>query len=204
MYVSIGTRSKPKISAVCAAFAMYPELCFADADQLHFVILPKEKRGEAKGAASTDQVSGVSCNPMTLESTILGAKNRAREAYLHCIQAHGECAFGVGIEAGLFPAEGVQTGYLDTSICAIYNGEEYFIGGSPLFEYPAAVVRRIQAGEEAGLISDFFGDSAKGRQGVIGPLSGGIVNRDEFDRYAVLMALTRVVSAELYAKDEKA
>ncbi|MBR6787521.1 MAG: DUF84 family protein [Clostridia bacterium] len=204
MYISIGTRSKPKISAVCAAFAMYPQICFAREDELHFVILPEEKRGEAKGADHVDQVSGVSCNPMTLESTILGAKNRAREAYAHCLDAHGECAFGVGIEAGLFPAEGVQTGYLDTSICAIYNGKEYFVGGSPLFEYPAAVVRRIKAGEEAGLISDFFGDFAKGRSGVIGPLSGGIVNRDEFDRYAVLMALTRVAAAELYAKDENA
>ena len=132
----------------------------------------------------------------------MGAKNRAREAYLHCMEANGECAYGVGIEAGLFPVEGVKTAYLDTSICAIYNGEEYFIGGSPLFEYPAAVVRRIEQGEEAGLISDFFGDSAKGRQGVIGPLTAGRVNRDEFDRYAVLMALTRVTAAQLYAKDE--
>lgn len=200
MYISIGTRSKPKISAVCTAFSLYPELCFAQGDCLHFAILPENRRGEAKGAVSIDQISGVSCNPMTLESTLLGAKNRAKEAYLHCLALQEECAYGVGIEAGLFPAAGTETGYLDVSICAIYDGREYYIGGSPLFEYPAAVVARIQKGEEAGLIGDFFGTDAKGRPGVIGPLTRGIVNRDEFDRYAVLMALTRVVAKELYEK----
>jgi len=181
---------------------MYPDLCFAQDDRLQFVILPEKKRGDARGAMNIDVISGVSCNPMTLESTLQGAKNRAQEAFNHCKETYGDCAFGVGIEAGLFPVDGVATGYLDTSICAIYDGSIFYIGGSPLFEYPAAVVRRIQSGEEAGLISDFFGDSAKGRPGVIGPLTHGIVNRDDFDRYAVLMALTRVVAADLYAKGE--
>ena len=197
MYVSIGTRSKPKIAAVCTAFSRYPELCFRDGDTLQFVILPANKRGDAQGS-SIDQVSKISCNPLTLEETITGAKNRALEAYRHCETQHGACDYGVGIEAGLFPVQGTMSGYLDTSICAIYDGKDYAIGGSPLFEYPDAVMKRILGGEEPGLIADFFGETAKGRPGVIGPLTEGRVNRDEFDQYAVLMALTRIVAGKLY------
>lgn len=197
MYVSIGTRSQPKISAVCAAFSRYPELCFRDGDTLQFVILPAHKRGDAQGS-SVDQVSKISCNPLTLEETITGAKNRALEAYRHCAAQHGACDYGVGIEAGLFPAPGAVSGYLDTSICAIYDGSGYAIGGSPLFEYPDAAMKRILSGEEPGLLADFFGETAKGRPGVIGPLTGARINRDEFDQYAVLMALTRIVARQLY------
>lgn len=197
MYISIGTRSQPKIAAVCSAFSRYPELCFRDGDELRFVILPADKRGAAQGS-DTDRVSKISCNPLTLEETMTGAKNRAYEAFRHCAAQYGSCDYGVGIEGGLFPVPGTDSGYLDTSICAIYDGSGYAIGGSPLFEYPNAVTKRILNGEEAGLIADFFGDTAKGRPGVIGPLTDGRVNRDEFDTYAVMMALTRIVAERLY------
>ena len=200
MYISIGTRSQPKLAAVCTAFSRYPELCFRDGDLLQFVILPVHKRGDTQGNG-IDRVSRISRNPVTLEETVTGAKNRAYEAFQHCMTQYGTCDYGVGIEAGLFPAPGSESGYLDTSICAIYVGSSYAIGGSPLFEYPDTVTKRILNGEEAGLISDFFGDTAKGRPGVIGPLTDGRVNRDEFDQYAVLMALTRIVSGQLYKRN---
>ena len=199
MYVSIGTRSQPKIAAVCSAFSRYPELCFREGDVLQFVILPAAQRGEAKGS-SMDRVSKISCNPLTLEETITGAQNRAYEAYQHSVKQYGACDYGVGIEGGVFPVSAASSGYLDTSICAIYDGKQYAIGGSPLFEYPDAVMKRILNGEEAGLIADFFGSAAKGRPGVIGPLTDYRIHRDEFDQYAVLMALTRIVSKQLYEK----
>ncbi|MBR5232393.1 MAG: DUF84 family protein [Clostridia bacterium] len=196
MYVAVGTRSLPKISAVCTAFSQYPELCFAREDALHFVILPEKMRSDESSAA--DPVSGVSRNPLTMESTLEGAKNRAKAAYDHCLSAYGSCAYGVGLEAGIFPVFGTQTGYMDVSMCAVFDGENYTVGGSPLFEYPQAVTDRLLKGEEAGLIADFFGDAAKGREGVIAPLTGGRVCRDEFDRYAVVMALSKIVSSRLY------
>jgi len=199
MYISIGTRSQPKIAAVCSAFSQYPELCFRDGDLLQFMILPEKKRGTAADSA-IDSVSKVSCNPLTLDELTTGAKNRAKEAYRLCKEQHGACDYGVGIEGGLFPVDGTETGYLDTSICAIYDGERYAIGGSPLFEYPRAVMKHILAGEEPGFLADYFGPNAKGRAGSIGPLTDGRVLRDEFDRYAVTMALTRIVSPELYSR----
>jgi len=112
----------------------------------------------------------------------------------------GTCSFGVGIEAGMYPVEEVETKYMDASICAIYDGEKYYIGFSPSFEYPQTVVNRVLQGEELGYMHDIFGNTAKGRKGAIGVLTSGRVNRDELEEYAVIMALTKIVSKEIYEK----
>ena len=113
---------------------------------------------------------------------------------------HGTCSFGVGIEAGMFSVPEVETKYMDSSICAIYDGERYYIGFSPSFEYPQTVVDRTLQGEEIGYMEDVFGNTAKGRKGAIGVLTNGRVYRDELEEYAVIMAITKIVSIEIYAK----
>lgn len=113
---------------------------------------------------------------------------------------HGTCDFGVGIEAGMFSVPEVETKYMDSSICAIYDGEKYYIGFSPSFEYPKTVVERVLKGEELGYMEDIFGNTAKGRKGAIGVLTNGRVYRDELEEYAVIMALTKIVSKEIYNK----
>lgn len=112
----------------------------------------------------------------------------------------GTCDFGVGIEAGMYPVAEVDTKYMDSSICAIYDGERYYIGFSPSFEYPQTVVDRTLQGEEIGYMEDVFGNTAKGRKGAIGVLTNGRVYRDELEEYAVIMALTKIVSKEIYEK----
>ncbi len=94
----------------------------------------------------------------------------------------------------------VETNYMDASICAIYDGEKYYIGFSPSFEYPQKVVDRVLQGEELGLMEDVFGNTAKGRKGAIGVLTAGQVYRDELEEYAVIMALTKIVSKDVYNK----
>ena len=113
---------------------------------------------------------------------------------------HGTCNYGVGIEAGMYEVKEVETGYMDASICAIYDGKDYYIGFSPSFEYPKTVVERVLKGEELGLMEDIFGNTAKGRKGAIGVLTSGRVYRSELEEYAVLMALTKIVSKEIYNK----
>ena len=68
MLISIGSRSIPKITAITRAFSRYPELWIENGDKI----------GQDK-----DNFSGVSCNPLTLEETIKGAKNRAKNAFEH-------------------------------------------------------------------------------------------------------------------------
>lgn len=113
---------------------------------------------------------------------------------------HGTCSFGVGIEAGMYPVSEVETQFMDASICAIYDGENYYIGFSPSFEYPKTVVERVLQGEELGYMQDVFGSTAKGRKGAIGVLTAGRVYRDELEEYAVIMALNKIVSKEIYQK----
>ena len=114
--------------------------------------------------------------------------------------AAGTCDFGVGIEAGMYPVSEVETEYMDASICAIYDGEKYYIGFSPSFEYPQNAVNRVLQGEEIGYMHDIFGNTAKGRKGAIGVLTDGRIYRDELEEYAVMMALTKIVSKEIYNK----
>ena len=94
----------------------------------------------------------------------------------------------------------VDTKYMDVSICAIYDGKEYFIGFGPSFEYPQEVINRVLKGEELGYMEDIFGNTAKGRKGAIGVLTSGRVYRDELEEYAVIMALTKIVSKDIYEK----
>lgn len=112
----------------------------------------------------------------------------------------GTCNFGIGIEAGMYPVEEVETKYMDASICAIYDGKKYYIGFSPSFEYPQNAVTRVLRGEEIGYMYDIFGSTAKGRIGAIGVLTSGRVYRDELEEYAVIMALTKIVSKDIYEK----
>ena len=76
MLISIGSRSIPKITAITRAFSRYPELWIENGDKIEYMIMPKEVRLD-------DKISGVSCNPLTLEETIKGAKNRAKNAFEH-------------------------------------------------------------------------------------------------------------------------
>jgi non-canonical (house-cleaning) NTP pyrophosphatase len=55
----------------------------------------------------------------------------------------------------------VDTKYMDASICVIYDGKNYYIGFSPSFEYPEAVVDRVLQNEEIGFMEDIFGPTAK-------------------------------------------
>ena len=43
--------------------------------------MPKEVRNDEKKGQDKDNFSGVSCNPLSLEETINGAKNRAKNAF---------------------------------------------------------------------------------------------------------------------------
>ena len=101
---------------------------------------------------------------------------------------------------GMFEVTEVETKYMDSSICAIYDGEKFYIGFSPSFEYPQTVVNRVLNGEELGYMEDIFGNTAKGRKGAIGVLTSGRVYRDELEEYAVIMALTKIVSKDIYNK----
>ncbi len=198
MLISIGSRSIPKISAVSRAFSKFPEL-WTDDESLEFVILSKENRGDAKNSEK-DKVSGVSCNPISLEETIKGAKNRAKSAFDYAVKTKGKCNYAVGLEGGLFKVDEVNTKHLELSVAVIFDGKNYYYGTSPAFELPKAAVVGAYQGKEAGLMDDVFGTTTKGRQGIIGTLTEGRLNRDDFEEMGVICALAGIVRKDIYDK----
>lgn len=58
--------------------------------------------------------SNVSDQPISLQETIQGAKNRAKNAFEKC-----ECKYSFGIESGLMEALETSSGYLHVSACCI-------------------------------------------------------------------------------------
>lgn len=142
-----------------------------------------------------DVPSGVSNQPIGLKQILKGAKNRAIEAY-----KLGKCDYSVGYEAGIFPFPN-KTGYFDTGICVIYDGKDFYYGGSPLFEYPKFIIKKVfEEGKEVGVAMDehLKSKNTKNKGGVIGHLTDNKIRRSDYVGISVLMAIIALRKKELY------
>ena len=134
--------------------------------------------------------SEVPDQPLGLEETLRGAKNRAKNAF-------AECFLSVALESGLVEVPGSNTGYMNLTACAIFDGREMYLGLGPAFELPPEVTRLVveegleldPAVRRAGLTDN---ERIGYAQGIIGILSGGRVTRMDYSRPAVSMALVRM------------
>ncbi len=145
--------------------------------------------------AAVEVSSGVPEQPKTLDETIKGAMNRARNAFQ-------KCRYSFGIEDGLMQVPNTKSGYMNVCACAIFDGSGYHLGLGPAFEYPKKVVDLIfkknldvdQAFFEAGLTDDpRIGKSG----GVIGSLTMGKLPRKEYTKQAIIMALIHLESSDM-------
>lgn len=174
MIVSVGSQRKSKQNAVRKAFAHY----YPDFDIV--------------GVACD---SGVSDQPLTDEETIRGAINRANRAL-----TKGD--IGVGIEAGLKQVPNAITGYLNTTWCAITDKEGFLtIGSSPDFEYPGKIAEDALAGIEVSKsAAELYGmdETELKESGVISKLTRGVMSREDYSYYAVLMALIPRLQRKLF------
>jgi len=173
MKIKVGSENPVKITAVRNAFEKY----FNEV--------------EAKGT-KTD--SGVREQPLKLKEIIEGAENRAKKSF-------NACDFSVGIESGImkFPSE---SGYMEITIAAIFDGKKVFLGTSPLFEYPKKAVELLLKGKDDinTAFAKLFGkEKDMGRKkGAVGELTKGKLDRAEFTELAVIMALMKIVSKEFF------
>eukprot|EP00928_Gymnodinium_smaydae_P061082 TRINITY_DN4515_c0_g1_i3.p1 TRINITY_DN4515_c0_g1~~TRINITY_DN4515_c0_g1_i3.p1 ORF type:complete len:211 (+),score=31.99 TRINITY_DN4515_c0_g1_i3:61-633(+) len=165
---AVGTTNPSKLAAVKRALSQYGALASA----------------EIQGAKVD---SGVSDQPMTMEETTQGARNRARAARA----AIEGATIGIGMESGLFKTGGKL---FDLSACAIDDGEQFHIGYSCAWELPDAVRRRVE--EEKMNLTEAF--NAEGicndpnigdKGGVISLLTGGRVTRTDYTVQSIQMAL---------------
>ncbi len=139
--------------------------------------------------------SGVGAQPVGMMETVLGAVRRAKGA----LRAGG-AELGVGIEAGLVEVPLTLTGYLDVQVCAVADERCITIGTGSGFEHPPEVVRAVLSGAEVGEVMErLSGVREIGRkEGAIGFLSGGRLDRRKLTEQAVFMAFLPRLKPELY------
>jgi len=177
MKINIGSLNGTKVQAVTEVLHDYP--IFKGVK-----IVPTQVEVELYG------------HPKSLEETIQGAMDRAKQAFR-------DCDYAFGLEGGLMTAPHTKTGFMEVTACAIYDGRQYCLGLSPAFEWPKSVTNFIvkdgmdgsQALKKAG-----FTDHEK-----IGAAHGGIwyltkqrMDRKEYMKPAITMSLIQLENPEHY------
>ena len=165
--VVVGSLNQVKISAVQEAFDCYKQFSRAE-------ILGKEVH------------SGVAEQPLSLEETIQGAKNRAHTSFF-------SCDYSVGLESGMFRLPESSL-YAELTACALYDGKNISLGFSPAFVCPPEITRLIlkekldlnSAAFSAGYTKNKKLGSA---EGIVGVLTQGVLDRFEYTTAAVIMAI---------------
>jgi len=128
-----------------------------------------------------DVKSGVPEQPVNLE-TRTGAINRAEAAL-------GDNDLSVGIEAGVWPTD---DGLYDFQYCAVIDREgRMTIGIGPGFRYPDEAASLIMNGMTVGeAMRKVYGETDIGKkQGAIGYLSNGLIDRKTLTEQSVTMAM---------------
>jgi len=134
-------------------------------------------------------------HPKSLEEAIKGAMDRA-----YASLQDGDYSFG--IESGLMAVPSTKSGYMETTVCAIYDGAEYHLGIGPAFEWPKKMLDLILSGQDGsqafkqiGLTSD---EKIGTQNGGIHVLTKGKINRTKLNELAVMMALIHLENKPHY------
>jgi inosine/xanthosine triphosphatase len=193
----LGTKNAAKISGVQAAFTDIREALQAP-DLSH-------------PDTWTCQVdTGVSDEPWGFASTVQGAQNRAQAAYA-CLMSRqvpsstpaGPLVCGIGVESGFIDVTPVTFTLYNFDVCALFDGQSYYLGISPGFEYPRRLVRNIffhrQPFQQARQYITTTADVEQ-QAGLVGVLAGGLIDRPEMTRLATRLALIRYLQRHDYAR----
>ena len=180
--VAVGSSNTVKLKAVEAVFQDYPIL---DAALIFSYKVPTE----------------VADQPLSLNETIRGAKNRAKNAFNAC----GDCKYGVGIESGLMKVEESKTGFMEFTVCSIFDGKEFYLGQSAAYEMPQHIIDLVVKEKMSMAEACFYGgltdDIRLGeKEGDIGILSKGRMTRqDSESEQAIMVALIQLENLALYS-----
>jgi len=188
--VGVGTTNPCKLRAVRVALAAYGEVAGG----------VSSASGRSSSNLTSHKVpSDVSEQPMTLEETARGARNRAASAHAAHRAAAPEAAaapvLGLGIESGLFELkyDGVSR-YYDVCVVSAFDGAAHHLGMSCAFEIPPPILRHVlehgldlsQACNASLITND---DKIGEHGGLIGLLSSSRITREEYTVQALNTAL---------------
>lgn len=171
MIINIGSKNLIKVEAVKEILDDYRHLRLANIIAL-------------------DSLSEVGNQPKSLDETINGAMNRAKNAFKNC-------DYSFGIESGLMAVPNTKTGYMDVCVCAIFDGKEYHLGLSSAWEAPKKVADLMlkegldmnDAAFKAGLTKNPKVGSA---EGLVGIVTKGRLTRKEYTKEAIRTALIHI------------
>ena len=138
-------------------------------------------------------VSGVRDQPMSNDETLLGAKNRAQNA-----KEKYKADYWVGIEGGIEDHEDE----LEAFAWMIVLGADGASGKARTssFVLPHEVSLLVRSGLELGQADDhvFNQSHSKQKNGAVGLLTNDIIDRAEYYKQAVILALVPFLKPELY------
>lgn len=178
MNIGVGSKNATKVNAIVELLRDYPMFDGAVVEGVEVQI---------------DQFG----HPKTLEETVAGAVDRAKQAFT----GH---TYGFGIESGLFAVPYTKTGYMEVAACAIWDGKQSYLGLSQAYEWPKKVLDKIlyegmdgsQAMKAAGLTEK---EKLGEQEGFIGIFTKGRSNRTSYNKGAIMMALLHLENAEHYS-----
>jgi len=175
MKIGVGSKNRTKVNAVAEILRDYPMFDGADVEGVDVQV---EQFG----------------HPKSLDETVAGAVDRAKQAY------EGR-DYGFGIESGLMKVPQTKTGYMEVAVCAIFDGAQIHMGLSQAYEWPKKVIDGIlnrgldgsQAMKEAGFTHH---EKIGEHEGMVGVFTKGRMNRTQFNKNAVVMALMHLENPE--------
>ncbi len=176
MKVNVGSKNPTKIQSVIEALQESP--LFKDAEVI--------------GLDVSFETFG---HPRNIAETVAGAQKRAELAFK-------DCDYSFGIEGGLIEIPETKSHYMQVEVCAIYDGKQFHLGLSPAFEWPPVVTKLIfdgldgsQALKQAGFTDlEKVGNAGGG----ISILTKGKMDRTEFNRLSIVMALVHLENPDHY------
>lgn len=179
MKINVGSKNPVKIAGVRDAVNLYPSI-FPDAEVV----------GVEVGNAEFG-------HPKNLAETIQGAIQRAKGSFI-------DCSYGFGLESGMMEVPSSKTGFMEVTVCAIYDGEKISLGLSPALEWPKEVTELVVSGvldgSQAFKKLGFTRHEKMGTQpgGIISVLTKGRITREELTKDSIIMALVQLEHPELY------
>lgn len=137
--------------------------------------------------------SGVKDQPMSDEETLRGAENRARKA----MKTYQQADYYVGIEGGAQEWNGELTTF---AWVVIRSGKKIGKARTATFFLPKKAAELIKNGKELGEAMDkmFNKSNSKQKEGAIGILTGGVIDRKALYTPAIISALIPFKRRDLY------
>lgn len=137
--------------------------------------------------------SGVPDQPMTSQETLEGAINRAKNAK----KMTPDAGYWVGIEGGIDQNDGNMEAF---AWVVILSRKKLGKAKTAVFYLPEKIATLVNEGVELGHADDlvFKRDNSKQKDGAIGILTNGIIDREKYYEQAVIMALIPFMNEALY------